>query len=170
MVPGRSGDDVLRILRGEGKTTHVLMLTAKDTVADRVAGLDLGADDYLVKPFAFEELDARLRAIVRRRYATATPVLTIGDLDVDTRARSARRAGQTIALSAREYAILEYLAHRAGQVVTRSELWEHVYDFAAEPGSNVLDVYVGYLRRKIDDGHDIKLIHTRRGQGYVLGP
>jgi len=169
MLPGRSGHDILRTMRAAGNTTHVLVLTARDTIADRVAGLDLGADDYLVKPFAFEELLARLRVLVRRRYDKSDPVVRIADLEVDTRARTARRAGTPIALSAREYALLEYLALRANQVVTRAELWEHVYDFAAEPGSNVLDVYISHLRRKIDDGHTHKLIHTRRGQGYVLG-
>jgi len=169
MLPKLDGRELLRRLRAEGNTVHVLILTALDAVADRVAGLDLGADDYLVKPFAFDELLARLRVQVRRAYASVDTTLRIADLEVDTRRRTARRGGVVIALSAREYALLEYLAHRAGEVVTRTELWEHVYDFAAEPGSNVLDVYVGYLRRKLDDGHAIKLIHTRRGQGYVLG-
>jgi DNA-binding response OmpR family regulator len=168
MLPRLDGRELLRRIRREGNTTPVLILTARDTVEDRVAGLDLGADDYLVKPFAFEELSARLRALIRRRHQVASSVLTIADLEIDTGARSVRRAGQPIALSAREYALLEYLAHRRGQVVTRGDLWDHLYDFAAEPQSNVLDVYVGYLRRKIDDGHAIKLIHTRRGQGYVL--
>jgi DNA-binding response OmpR family regulator len=169
MLPGLSGQELLTRLRRAKNPAAVLVLTAKDTVDDRVAGLDLGADDYLVKPFAFAELLARVRALVRRRHERPDPVLRIADLEVDTVARAARRAGVTIALSAREYALLEYLAHRPGQVVSRSELWEHVYDFAAEPGSNVLDVYVSHLRRKIDDGHPRKLIHTRRGQGYVLG-
>ena len=168
MLPGLSGQELLRRLRRERNPAAVLVLTAKDTIEDRVLGLDLGADDYLVKPFAFAELLARIRALVRRRYDRPDPILRIGDLEVDTVARSVQRAGQAIALSAREYALLEYLAHRPGQVVSRSELWEHVYDFAAEPGSNVLDVYVSHLRRKIDDGHPRKLIHTRRGQGYVL--
>jgi DNA-binding response OmpR family regulator len=168
MLPSLDGRELLRGLRARGDTTPVLILTARDTVADRVAGLDLGADDYLVKPFAFDELLARLRALVRRRYQHADPVLRVADLEVDTRARTVRRAGRPVPLTAREYALLEVLAHRRGQVVTRAELWEHVYDFAAEPASNVLDVYIGYLRRKIDDGHARKLLHTRRGQGYVL--
>jgi DNA-binding response OmpR family regulator len=169
MLPKLAGTAVLAALRAEGNTTHVLVLTARDAVADRVAVLDLGADDYLTKPFAFEELSARVRALLRRRYHLSAPTLQVADLEIDPQKRTVRRAGQPIALSAREYAILEYLAHRRGEVVTRTELWEHVYDFAAEPGSNVLDVYVSYLRRKIDDGHDHKLIQTRRGQGYVLG-
>jgi len=168
MLPGLDGMELLRRLRGGGDTTPVLILTARDTVADRVAGLDMGADDYLVKPFAFEELLARLRSLVRRSYQSATPVIAIADLEVDTGRRSVSRAGRTVPLTAREYALLEYLAHRHGQVVSRSELWEHVYDFAAEPESNVLDVYIARLRRKIDADHPVKLIHTRRGLGYLL--
>lgn len=169
MLPGTPGLEILRRLRATGNTTHVLVLTAKDTIADRVAGLDLGADDYLVKPFAFDELLARVRAMVRRRYANVDPVIRIADLEIDTRARRAKRGGEVIALSAREYALLEYLAHRTGHIVSRTELWDHAYDQAAEPGSNVLDVHISHLRKKIDEGHDRKLIHTRRGQGYVLG-
>ncbi|HEY0191281.1 MAG TPA: response regulator transcription factor [Kofleriaceae bacterium] len=169
MLPRLDGPGILKKLRAAGNATHVLVLTAKDTVADRVAGLDLGADDYLVKPFAFDELLARLRAMVRRRYERLDPVIRVSDLEVDTRARRVQRAGQVVALSAREYALLEYLAHRAGQIVSRTELWDHAYDEAAEPNSNVLDVHISHLRKKIDDGHGRKLIHTRRGQGYVLG-
>ena len=169
MLPGMSGLDVLKKLRSTGNTTPILILTARDAVADRVAGLDLGADDYMVKPFAFDELVARLRALVRRRYANADPVVRVADLEIDTRARRVRRAGQIIALSAREYALLEYLAHRVGHIVSRTELWDHAYDEAAEANSNVLDVHISHLRRKIDDGHTTKLIHTRRGQGYVFG-
>jgi DNA-binding response OmpR family regulator len=169
MLPGIDGFEILSRLRGGGNTTRVLILTARDAVADRVTGLDLGADDYLVKPFAFDELIARLRAMVRRQYDRVDPVIRVGSLEVDTRARRARRAGRAVVLSAREYALLEYLAHRAGQIVSRTELWDHAYDEAAEPGSNVLDVHISHLRKKIDDGHRDKLIHTRRGQGYVLG-
>ncbi len=169
MLPGIDGFEILRRLRGLGNTTHVLVLTARDAITDRVTGLDLGADDYLAKPFAFDELLARLRAMVRRRYDRVDPVIRIDDLEIDTRARRARRSGQMLALSAREYALLEYLANRAGHIVSRTELWDHAYDEAAEPGSNVLDVHISHLRKKIDDGHPTKLIHTRRGQGYVLG-
>jgi DNA-binding response OmpR family regulator len=168
MLPGIDGFQILRTLRGDGNAAHVLVLTARDAIADRVTGLDLGADDYLVKPFAFDELIARLRAMVRRKYERIDPVIRIGNLEIDTRARRARRDGQDVVLSAREYALLEYLAHRAGHIVTRTELWDHAYDEAAEPGSNVLDVHISHLRKKIDDGHGSKLIHTRRGQGYVL--
>jgi DNA-binding response OmpR family regulator len=169
MLPGIDGFAILRRLRGAGNATRVLVLTARDAIADRVTGLDLGADDYIVKPFAFDELLARLRAMVRRHYAVVDPVIRIGDLEVDTRARRARRDGRTVDLSGREYALLEYLAHRAGHIVSRTELWDHAYDEAAEPSSNVLDVHISHLRKKIDDGHRRKLIHTRRGQGYVLG-
>jgi DNA-binding response OmpR family regulator len=168
MLPKLSGLELLRQARAAGITVHVLVLTARDTLADRVAGLDIGADDYMIKPFAFEELAARIRALVRRRYGRHDPIIRIADLEIDTSRRSVTRGG-VISLSAREYALLEYMAHRVGDVVTRTELWEHAYDFAAEPASNVLDVYIGYLRRKIDDGRVPKLIHTRRGQGYVLG-
>jgi DNA-binding response OmpR family regulator len=169
MLPGTDGFEILRKLRSAGNTTRVLVLTARDAITDRVTGLDLGADDYLVKPFAFDELLARLRAMVRRQYDRVDPVIRIDDLEIDTRARRARRAGRVLALSAREYALLEYLANRAGHIVSRTELWDHAYDEAAEPGSNVLDVHISHLRKKIDDGQARKLIHTRRGQGYVLG-
>ena len=164
MLPKRDGMSILKALRAGGSTVPVLVLTAKDGVDDRVRGLDTGADDYLVKPFAFAELLARVRALVRRHY-TATPVIHVGDLALDTTKRAVVRDGETIALSAREYALLEYLAMRAGQLVTRTEIWEHVYDFHSDAHSNVVDVYIGYLRNKLG----AELIETRRGQGYVLG-
>ncbi|GMV98138.1 MAG: DNA-binding response regulator [Phycisphaerae bacterium] len=147
----------------------VVVLPARDGLDDRVQGLNLGADDYLVKPFAFEELLARVRALVRRRYQARKPVIQVGDLSIDTAARSVQRGGRTIELTPREYALLEYLALRAGQVVSRTDLWEHVYDFHSDAGSNVVDVYIGYLRRKIERPGRPRLIHTRRGQGYLLG-
>ena len=168
-LPSLGGLEVLTRVRTAGNTVPVLVLTARDSVADRVAGLDHGADDYLVKPFAFEELAARLRALMRRLYARNGAVITIADLQIDTVRRSVRRAGEVVALSGREYALLEYLANRVGHVVTRQEIWEHVYDAADEPWSNVLDVYMSHLRRKLDHGHAVKLFHTRRGLGYVLG-
>jgi DNA-binding response OmpR family regulator len=168
MIPKIDGLAVLERLRLRGSAAGVLVLTAKDTVEDRVRGLDLGADDYLVKPFAFLELLARLRSVIRRRYGETTKCLRVADLEVDTVARAVTRGGAPVTLSAREYALLEYLAARRGQVVSRSEILEHVYDFQSEPASNVVDVYIGYLRRKIDDGRDSKLIHTRRGIGYIL--
>jgi DNA-binding response OmpR family regulator len=169
MLPKLGGLEVLARLRAKGNDSAVLILTARDGVGDRVQGLDTGADDYLVKPFALAELLARLRALVRRRYQGATPSLKVADLVIDTAGRTVQRAGKSITLSAREYAVLEYLASRKGQVVTRAEIWDHVYDFASEPSSNVVDVYIGYLRRKIDQGHEQRLIHTRRGQGYLFG-
>ena len=168
MVPKLDGFAILARLRARRSPTAVLVLTARDQVPDRVAGLDLGADDYMVKPFAFDELLARLRAVIRRRYQAAGNLWRVHDLEIDAAARAVRRAGERIALSAREYALLEYLALRRGQIVTRAELRAHVYDFAAEPSSNVVDVYVGYLRKKIDDGHAVKLLQTHRGLGYSL--
>ncbi|HEU0035875.1 MAG TPA: response regulator transcription factor [Kofleriaceae bacterium] len=169
MLPKLDGMTVLQRLRAEGARAAVLVLTARDGLDDRVRGLDLGADDYLVKPFAFAELVARVRALVRRRYERTDPVIRIGDVDIDTGRREVRRGGETIVLSAREYALLEYLAVRAGQVVTRTEIWEHVYDFRSDAHSNVVDVYIGYLRKKLERDGAPKLIHTRRGQGYLLG-
>jgi DNA-binding response OmpR family regulator len=169
MLPKLDGLSMLSALRAKGNDTGVIILTARDSVRDRVQGLDEGADDYLAKPFALGELLARLRAVVRRRYKGASPTLKIADLEIDTAARTVVRASKAIQLSAREYALLEYLASRRGQVVSRNEIWDHVYDFASEPSSNVIDVYIGYLRRKVDQGHEPRLIHTRRGQGYLLG-
>ncbi len=166
MLPKLDGLEVLRRLRSKRSKVAVLMLTARDTLADRVTGLDLGADDYLVKPFAFAELLARVRALVRRSYDAKTPILRVEDLEIDTTKRAVRRKGELIALSAREYALLEYLTMRAGELVTRTEIWEHVYDFRSEAHSNVVDVYVSYLRKKLGPP---PIIHTRRGHGYVLG-
>lgn len=168
MLPGTDGLTILQELRARRDPVHILVLTAKDTLDDRLRGLSLGADDYLVKPFALAELLARVRALVRRNYSAKSPVLQIADLEIDTNTRSVVRASRTIDLTAREYAILEYLAHRWGQPVTRTTLWEHVYDFDAEPNSNVIDVYIGQLRRKLEEGGLPRLIHTRRGVGYVL--
>jgi DNA-binding response OmpR family regulator len=170
MLPKVDGLTILQQLRAAGNPAHVLVLTAKDTLEDRVRGLNLGADDYLVKPFAFEELLARVGALVRRKYQTKSPVVRVADLEIDTAARSVRRAGRAIELTSREYALLEFLARRAGQVVTRTEIWEHLYDFAAEPNSNVIDVYIRLLRKKLEPPDLPPLIHTRRGMGYVLAP
>ncbi len=169
MLPKVDGLTILGRLREHENPASVLILTAKDTVQDRVKGLDLGADDYLVKPFAFEELLARVRALVRRKYEARSPVISVADLEIDTSARTVRRAGRAVELTAREYAILEFLALRVGQVVTRTEIWDHIYDFDAEPGSNVIDVTVGHLRKRLQRGKRPPLIHTRRGVGYVLG-
>ena len=169
MVPKLDGLSILRRLRADGSRAGVLIITARDQVPDRVGALDLGADDYLVKPFAFEELLARLRAVIRRRYGAAENLVRVGDLELDGAARTVKRAGRAIALSAREFALLEYQRPGAGRP-TRTEIWEHVYDFAAEPSSNVVDVYVGYLRRKLGDGEGgaARLIQTHRGLGYAL--
>lgn len=168
MLPGKDGFAILKSLRQRSIDTPVLCLTARDGIDDRVKGLDLGADDYLVKPFAWEELIARVRSVLRRGHGQKSAVIRVGDLEVDTMKKLARRGGKTIELSAREYGLLEYLAHRAGQVVSRTDIWEHVYDQNDEASSNVVDVYIGYLRSKIDKEFPTKLIHTRRGQGYIL--
>jgi heavy metal response regulator len=166
-LPGLDGLEVLRRLRAEGCATPVLILTARDSIDDRVRGLDAGADDYLVKPFAFAELLARLRALMRRG-STHGNVISVGDLSIDIASRKVERAGTPIELTAKEFALLEYLARRAGQVVTRTMISEHVWDINFDTLSNVIDVYIRYLRRKIDDPFEQKLIHTRRGVGYVL--
>ena len=168
MLPGKDGWTVLQHIRRNGSNVPVLMLTARDAVDDRVKGLNLGADDYLIKPFVWEELLARVRALVRRGHDKKTPTIQIGDLEIDTASKSVKRAGKPIALSGREYALLEYLAHREGRVVSRGEIWDHIYDQADETTSNVVDVYIGYLRNKIDRDFPTRLIHTRRGLGYVL--
>jgi heavy metal response regulator len=168
-LPRRDGLEVLRELRELGCRSPVLVLTARDAVEDRVRGLDGGADDYLVKPFAFAELLARLRALLRRG-APQSSVLRVGDLVLDTAARTAKRAERPLELTAKEFALLEYLARHAGEVVTRTMIAEHVWDLDFDTFSNVIDVYIRYLRRKIDDPFETKLIHTRRGIGYVLQP
>ncbi len=169
MLPGIDGLTILGRLRQEGCAVPILILTARDTVEDRVRGLNLGADDYLVKPFAFQELLARVRALVRRGYNNKDPIISVEDLEIDTTGRTVRRGDKSIALSAREYALLEFLASRAGQVVSRTAIWEHIYDFHSDPESNVVDVHIGHLRKKIEQPDQPKLIHTRRGHGYMLG-
>ena len=168
MLPKMDGLSILKKLRAKGRQNHVLILTARDTIDDRVKGLNTGADDYLVKPFAFEELLARVNALVRRQYAVKSPEIRVGDVQIDTRTKSVRRAGQVVELTGREYSLLEFLALREGQLVTRTEIWEHLYDFNDEPNSNVIDVYVGHLRKKLEKKGWSRLIHTRRGMGYML--
>lgn len=168
MLPKVDGLEVLRRRRAAGDKTPVLLLTARDGVEDRVRGLDSGADDYLVKPFALAELLARLRVLIRRRSDQVSDVITVGDLQVDCAARRAVRGGQAVALSAKEFAVLEYLARNAGVVLSRERISHGVWNYDYEGGSNVVDVYIRYLRKKIDEGRDQKLIHTVRGVGYVL--
>ncbi|HCT89868.1 MAG TPA: DNA-binding response regulator [Lachnospiraceae bacterium] len=168
MMPKADGFAVLKSLRNAGKTTPVLFLTARDAVSDRVKGLDSGANDYLVKPFSFEELSARLRAMMRTAFGTASNILSIEDLTLDCASHVVKRAGKEIDLSAREYAMLEYFMHNQGIVLSREKIENHIWNFEYEGGTNVVDVYISYLRRKIDGGHEVKLIHTVRGRGYVL--
>jgi len=168
MLPRLSGFEVCRELRRAGSAVPVLMLTARDAVGDRVAGLDAGADDYLAKPFDFEELLARVRALLRRRPALYPEVITVADLSLDTRARRVTRGGELVELTAKEYALLEYLARRADEVVGRADIAEHVWDESYDPFSKVIEVIIQRLRRKVDEGRDLKLIRTRRGEGYTL--
>jgi two-component system OmpR family response regulator len=168
MLPGIDGLEVLQRLRSNASRAQVLILTARDAVGDRVRGLDLGADDYLAKPFAMEELLARVRALVRRRYERTSPIVRVAHLELDTSRHEARIAGALVKLTAREYALLEYLALRAGQVVSRTDIWQHIYDDDASTTSNVVDVYVGYLRKKLERADLPRLLHTRRGAGYIL--
>jgi DNA-binding response OmpR family regulator len=171
MLPKVNGLSILTELHKADNKAHVLILTAKDAVADKITGLNLGADDYLIKPFDFGELLARVRALVRRRYQLKNPLLSFQNLEIDTSAKRVRRGGREIDLTAREYALLEYLALRAGEIVSRTEIWEHVYDFHSSATSNVVDVYIGYLRRKLGLGGVDPLIRTYRGQGYAIeGP
>jgi DNA-binding response OmpR family regulator len=162
---------VLRTLRTRGRPAHVLLLTARDTVADRVNGLQTGADDYLVKPFALEELLARVQALCRRAYGAKQPRLVIADLEIDTAARTAHRADRAVELTAREYQLLEYLARRQGEVVSRADIEAHIYDGQVDPMSNVVDSAVCNVRKKLAvTAGSVPLIHTRRGLGYVLEP
>src|SRR6201989_145424 len=168
MIQGRDGFEVCRELRASGSGVPVIMLTARDAVPDRVAGLDSGADDYLTKPFEVAELLARLRALLRRGRAVRPALVNVADLRIDTRAHAVTRAGRQIELTAKEYALLEYLARERGRVLTRAEIAEHVWDENFDPLSNLIDVNINRPRRKIDDGFASPLIHTRRGEGYML--
>jgi DNA-binding response OmpR family regulator len=168
MLPKRDGFEVLRMLRAQKIRTPVLMLTARDGVADRVAGLDGGADDYLTKPFAFEEFLARVRALLRRGATQGAPALKLLDLNLDPARREVTRGRRRITLTAREYALLEYFLRNVGRVLTRPMIAQHVWGLDFDPESNIVDVYVGYLRRKIDGEGDRRLLHTLRGAGYRL--
>lgn len=168
MLPGASGLEVLAALRKKKDKTPVLLLTARDAIEDRVKGLDAGADDYLVKPFAFEELLARIRVMVRRGNNAADDLFTLSDLEIDFQARTVTRAKIPIALTGKEFDVLEYLARNAGTVLTRDRISQHLWSYDYEGGSNIIDVFIRYLRKKLDDGYEKKLIHTVRGVGYVL--
>lgn len=169
MLPGRDGFCVCEHVRSLGIETPILMLTARDDVKDKVRGLDAGADDYLTKPFAFEELLARIRALVRKRYRQAHTRLKVADLVLDRVSHRVTRGDREIELTPKEFALLEYLMMNAGSVVTRTMIAEHVWNLDFDTFTNVIDVYISYLRRKIDKDHDKKLIHTIKGRGYMLG-
>jgi len=168
MLPGKDGFGVLKVLRSRKVAVPVLMLTARDSITDKVAGLDLGADDYLTKPFAFEEFLARVRALLRRRDTDRAPVLRLDDLTVDPATRKVARGERRIELTARQYALLEYFLRNAGRVLTRQMIAQHVWGLDFDAESNVIDVYVGYLRRKIERDRERRLLHTVRGAGYVM--
>lgn len=168
MIPAPDGFEVCRRIRRSGKRMPILMLTARDSVEDRVSGLDRGADDYLTKPFEFRELLARLRALLRRTTELHPPKVAVGDLILDTAGQSATREGRTISLTHKEYGLLEYLVRNAGRVVSRAEIAEHVWDETFDPFSNLIEVYVNRLRRKIDPDGRAELLQTRRGAGYIL--
>lgn len=168
MMPGRDGLGVVRALREAGNDVPVLLLTARDAVADRVLGLDCGANDYLVKPFAFDELLARVRVLLRQKSGAATNIFTLADLSLDCGRAAVTRGEREIMLSAKEFALLEYLIRNAGLVLSREKIENHVWNYDFDGGTNLVDVYIRYLRKKVDEGFDQKLIHTVRGRGYVL--
>lgn len=168
MLPRKNGFEVCRELRDTGSSVPVLMLTARDDVKDRIAGLDSGADDYLIKPFDFHELLARVRALLRRGRVLQPETIEVADLKIDTRSHQVSRGSAKIELTAKEYALLEFLARRADHVVSRAEIANHVWDENFDPFSNLIEVYIQRLRRKIDDGHELKLLRTLRGEGYRL--
>ncbi|HEV7922664.1 MAG TPA: response regulator transcription factor [Thermoanaerobaculia bacterium] len=167
MIPPPDGFELCRQLRREAVDVSILMLTARDGLRDRIEGLDSGADDYLVKPFAFEELLARLRALLRRRGVRQLPVIELGDLHIDTRSHAVTRGGEPLALTTKEYTLLEYLAVNAGRVIGREEIAEHVWNEQFDPFSNLIEVYIGRLRRLVDRDRTTKIIHTIRGAGYI---
>ena len=168
MLPGMDGLQLLKMAREKDLPSQIIMLTARDSIEDRVKGLDMGADDYLTKPFAFEELLARIRMLVRKKSGNKTNVYRSADLELDTSAMTVTRGGQQIMLTAREFAVLRYLMANKGIVLSREKIEEHLFDYDYDGASNVVDVYIRYLRKKVDEGFDEKLIHTVRGTGYVL--
>lgn len=168
MLPGADGYQVLKSIRNKGKNTPVLFLTARDSIDDRVKGLDSGANDYLVKPFALKELSARVRAMTRALYGKTTNIIAVADLELDSESHKVIRSGREIKLSAKEFALLEYLMINKGKVLSREKIEDHIWNFDYEGGTNVVDVYIRYLRKKVDEGFDKKLIHTIRGRGYKI--
>jgi DNA-binding response OmpR family regulator len=168
MLPKLNGLGVLERLRSKKNMTPILFLTAKDSIEDRVKGLDSGADDYLVKPFAFAELLARIRVLTRKKSGNATNVFSLADLTVNCDNRTVTRCGESIPLTSKEFSILEYMIRNKGIVLQREQIERHIWNYDYEGGSNIIDVYIRYLRKKIDDGFDVKLIHTVRGTGYIL--
>ena len=168
MIPKKNGLEVIREMRAKGNVTPVLILTARDSVSDRVAGLDAGADDYLVKPFAFDEFLARIRALFRRNTAFTANVLKVADLEMDMNQHTVSRGGKVIQLSSKEFTILEYLIRNKNVVLSREQIEQNAWDLSFDGGSNIVDVYIRYLRKKIDSGYDKKLIHTVYGSGYIL--
>ncbi|MCR4692371.1 MAG: response regulator transcription factor [Firmicutes bacterium] len=168
MMPKMSGFEVLKTIRSKNNRTPVLFLTAKDSIEDRVQGLDLGAEDYLIKPFAFPELLARIRVMTRKLAGGSTNIFTLADLEIDTKSHTVKRQNEEIVLSAKEYDILLYMMLNKGVVLSREKIENHAWNFDYEGGTNVVDVYIRYLRKKIDDPYEVKLIHTVRGSGYVL--
>lgn len=170
MLPRKDGLEVCRQLRAARSALPILMLTARDGVADRVTGLDTGADDYLTKPFDFQELLARVRALLRRGPVLRKEIIQIADLSIDVQSRRVRRAGRAVELTVKEYSLLDYLARRSDQVVGRADIAEHVWDENFDCFSNLIEVYIQRLRRKLDDGHPRKLLRTIRGEGYMLTP
>ncbi len=168
MIPEPNGVEVLKIVRNDGNNVPIILITAMGSVDNRIKGLNFGADDYISKPFNFDELEARMYAVLRRQSGNATNKYTIADLVVETDTRKVTRGGKDIELSAKEFSILEYMIRNKGIVLSRDKIEQNAWDFTYEGGSNIVDVYIRYLRKKIDDDFDIKLIHTKRGAGYVL--
>lgn len=168
MMPVKDGFDVLKHIRSKNIATPVIFLTARDSVEDRVTGLDMGAADYIVKPFSFDELLARIRVATRKASGNLNNIYTVADLSLDSNSHTVTRNGKNISLSAKEFSLLEYLLRNKGKVLSREQIENNLWNFDYEGGTNVIDVYISYLRKKIDEGHDVRLIHTVRGRGYML--